>query len=288
MTLNRNLLLKFSEIFCFFLVLIGISQISDQAADWQYLIVSDWKNIYIALAVLVSLSFILAFIWEKTNKGKNLHPYLQTAIAFYLAQSIINYGAAKILKTQFQPPNYVMDTPIGDLNGFWLTWTYFGYSQTMAAILGWTQVIGSILLLFRASRLIGVFILLPVIVNIDLIDHFYTISPLAYFNALHYTVILLFLLLVDYELLAKTFFHYKVKFDLNLKYIALNVFRIALVAFSFFKINELRNSFEPKSKLNGTWQVQKYTKNGLDQPLSQNSNWSKMYLVDSSNKCNSF
>jgi hypothetical protein len=60
----------------------------------------------------------------------------------------------------------VLETPIGDLSGFWLTWTYYGFSSTMALILGWTQVAGCVLILFRATRLVGVFILLPVMVNI--------------------------------------------------------------------------------------------------------------------------
>jgi hypothetical protein len=278
MVSRKNLILKFFYIFSLLLVLVGLTQISDATSNWQYGVSQDWNKIFIALAIFVFVSILIAIVWEKSKKKINLQKYFNTIIAFYLANSIINYGAAKIFHTQFQPPNYVMDRPIGELSGFWLTWTYFGYSQTMAAILGWTQVLGAILLLFRSTRLIGVFILIPVMVNIDLIDHFYSISPLAYFNALHYTFLLFFLLFIDFEIIKKAIFHYSQSFDINLNNVLLNALRIFIVVFSFYKIYSLKNSFEKKTAFNGTWEVQKYMNNNAEVKYGNPKFWSKIYF----------
>ena len=51
-------------------------------------------------------------------------------IIFYVAYSISTYGFAKLMRTQFQPPQYILDTPAGELSGFWLTWVYYGHSQS--------------------------------------------------------------------------------------------------------------------------------------------------------------
>jgi hypothetical protein len=62
--------------------------------------------------------------------------------------------------------------PVASLTGYELTWFYYGYSRTYACILGLTQVIGAILLLFRKTAVLGAVAMLPVIVNILLIDIF--------------------------------------------------------------------------------------------------------------------
>jgi hypothetical protein len=276
----RSFCLKFSETLCLLLVLIGITQASEVTSRWQFEVTSDWTKLWPALAGLLLLSFLIAYSWQRIGKGERLHGLFQTIIAFYVAYAITGYGAAKILKTQFQPPNYILETPIGDLNGFWLTWTYYGYSQTMAYILGWTQIIGCILLLFRQTRLIGVFVLLPVMVNIDLIDHFYEISPLAYYNALHYTFLLFFLLFLDYDKLRLAFLSYQEKVSLNGRAVLLNVIRVLVIGLAFWRIGALRDGFQPKTKLNGVWKIESIARNDkvVLPSAYQDSVWSKVYF----------
>ncbi|GAB4055975.1 hypothetical protein [Spirosoma litoris] len=280
MLTTRSFWLKFFEVLCLIVVLIGLMQIVESLSRWQFEVVDDWAKSLLMLAGILLISFGIAYVWERSGKGEQLHGLFQTIIAFYVAYAITGYGAAKILKTQFQPPNYVLETPIKDLSGFWLTWTYYGYSQTMAYILGWTQIGGCILLLFRRTRLLGVFVLLPVMINIDLIDHFYAISPLAYYNALHYTFLLFFLLALEYDKLKALFMAYQEKVNLNGKTVLLNVVRIVVIGFAFWRIASLRDSFEPKTKLNGVWQVETMTRNNkaVSVATPQDSAWSKLYF----------
>ena len=276
---TRSFWLKFFEVLCLILVLIGLMQIIPASAGIQYKFVSNTMNLLIALAVMIAISFIIALLWHRSNKGNHLHKYFQAIIIFYVAYYISVYGFAKILKTQFQPPLSVLETPIGDLNGFWLTWVYYSHSETLANLLGTMQIGGSILLMFRKTRLAAIFLLLPVMVNIDLVNHFYAISPLAYFNSAHYTFILLFLLMLDYDKL-KTVFSYKGTMPLNFRGGLLMVARIFVIAAAFFTIYILKQGFQPKTKLNGEWKVLSYTKNAatIMPGECQDSVWSKIYF----------
>ena len=117
-------------------------------------------------------------------------------------------------------------------------------------------------------------------VNIDLIDHFYEISPLAYYNALHYTFLLIFLLALDYDRLQVAFLSYQEKISLNGKTILLNVVRVLVIGLAFWRISTLRDSIQPKTKLNGVWQVDTMLRNNkaVSYATASDSAWSKMYF----------
>jgi len=87
------------------------------------------------------------------------------------------YGVSKLTRHQLVVPPWVAQKPIGSLDGYTLTWYYFGYSHTYKYILGAIQVTCAALLLFRKSALIAAVITVPMMFNIMLINIFYTISP---------------------------------------------------------------------------------------------------------------
>ncbi|MDJ1498266.1 hypothetical protein QNI19_35350 [Cytophagaceae bacterium DM2B3-1] len=56
------------------------------------------------------------------------------------------------------------DKVANQLNGFELTWLYFGYSYSLALTIGLIQLIGAIVVLYKRSSLLGLFFLLPTII----------------------------------------------------------------------------------------------------------------------------
>jgi hypothetical protein len=82
------------------------------------------------------------------------------------------YGSSKLAHMQFHMNVALAQRPVISLSGYQLTWYYYGYSRVYACILGLTQVLGATLLLFRKTALLGAITMLPVIVNILLIDIF--------------------------------------------------------------------------------------------------------------------
>ena len=86
------------------------------------------------------------------------------------------YGVSKLTGHQLVVPSWVAQKPIGSLDGYTLTWYYFGYSHTYKYILGLIQVTCASLLLFRKSALLGAAMIVPMMVNILFVNIFYSIT----------------------------------------------------------------------------------------------------------------
>jgi hypothetical protein len=85
---------------------------------------------------------------------------------------LMGYGASKLAHLQFHLNHALATRQVSSLTGYELTWFYYGYSRAYSIILGLTQIGGAALLLFRKTALFGALAMLPVIVNILLIDIF--------------------------------------------------------------------------------------------------------------------
>ncbi len=122
---------------------------------------------------------------------------LEFAISIYVALNLFAYGFGKMAKVQFTYDGPLLEKTIGDLNGFELTWVFFGHSYPYVIIIGMTQVIGAAMLIPKVTRIFGTLILIPVMVNIVLIDVFYGIHFGATMNAIYFLVGLLLILLLN-------------------------------------------------------------------------------------------
>ena len=147
---------------------------------------------------------IYPFIWQrKEEKGKinseKLRSLIGGIVRYWLAASICSYGFAKILKAQFFQSISANDSLVQSLSGFDLTWNYFGHSYALAVIIAIFQIGGSVLLLFRRTTLLGAFILLPVMLNILLINLFYNIGALPFLYSILYTLGLVYLLVFRWK-----------------------------------------------------------------------------------------
>jgi hypothetical protein len=59
---------------------------------------------------------------------------------------------------------------LGEAEAFPLAWTFMGYSGAYIAFVGISQVIGALLLLHERTKLLGIAILVPILVNIVVFD----------------------------------------------------------------------------------------------------------------------
>jgi len=103
-------------------------------------------------------------------------PKLLDWLRYFCAFMLYMYGVSKLAHLQFNMSSELSQREIGSLNGYQLTWFYFGYSRIYACILGATQVAGATLLLFRKTTLLGAFLMLPVMANIPLINIFILVN----------------------------------------------------------------------------------------------------------------
>ncbi|GEM_PF-3180009 len=90
---------------------------------------------------------------------------------YVLGLYIIPFGISKILKTQFVViPVDSWQKTLENTAGTTLAWAFLGYSGWFQILLGIFELLPAILLLFRRTALLGALLLLPVSLNVFLIN----------------------------------------------------------------------------------------------------------------------
>ncbi|WP_184549104.1 hypothetical protein [Mucilaginibacter sp. FT3.2] len=263
---------KFFE--CLFLYVALVSGLYMAISTFFYKYFSSFDNSKHVKYFLYAGGFFLllavaySIYWHRKEKSSGFnsgirHAWFRGVMRYFIAYEIAVYGFAKILQTQFSRVYSRDDIPVGDLTGFELTWNYFGHSYTFAVILGLLQIGGSIMLLFRRTTLLGACILLPVMVNIVLLNIFYEISNGAFVNSLIFTAGLSYIIILRWADLKILLFQ---KVD-HLPPVKLGflkpIIKVMTIAFAFYSLYRLVVA-EPPSAFEGKWKIYELTQNGKD------------------------
>ncbi len=133
-----------------------------------------------------------------TILAKSIRYYFEMATRLYVWSLLSIYGIGKITGGQFHRkghlPAYIAQTPLSEVGSFDLAWTFFGYSELYIYFIGISQLIGASMLLFERTKLVGVAILLPILVNIIVMDYCFSINSGALLSAISYLFALFFIL----------------------------------------------------------------------------------------------
>ena len=238
----------------------------------------------IQLSVLLAVACSIYWSWKEKRGQINsalIHSRLQEIIRFWLALMISGYGFAKIFGMQFSRSYYQGDTVVNDISGMQLTWVYFSQSYALGLIIGLCQVGGSILLLFRRTTLLGTLILLPVMINIVLLNHFMGIPKGAYYNSIVYTGGLLYLLLLRWSEIKVILFKDTSTLPRIKPAFIKSAARIVAIglpcALCYTFLPE-----QPVSPLRGKWKVDEFIRNGDtikdNSWLTDNNVWKNIYI----------
>lgn len=136
--------------------------------------------------------------------------FWQWAVAYFVAVDLCMFAWRKIFHLQFYAPQGLLDKTVSSLSGQQLLIAFFAYSYPLAVILAVFQLAGSVLLLSKRLRLLGIFVLLPVVANIILFDIFYDIEVGALIQAFVITGGLFFLLAPEFGRIKDFFLHINV------------------------------------------------------------------------------
>ncbi len=105
---------------------------------------------------------------------KNWTVYLELAARYYVFLIMNVYGWGKVLGGQFfRPgrfPEKVAQILLAEADGFQLAWAFFGHSPFYIWFIGLSQVVVAWLLLGTKTKLPGVAILIPILLNIVVVD----------------------------------------------------------------------------------------------------------------------
>jgi uncharacterized membrane protein YphA (DoxX/SURF4 family) len=101
-------------------------------------------------------------------KGKDLYYGI---VRYILGLIMIAYGLTKIMRTQVVLiPFSLWERPLEFVSGKSLAWAFLGYSQWFQVLLGILEFVPGLLLLFRRTTFFGSLVLLPVTMNVYLIN----------------------------------------------------------------------------------------------------------------------
>tara|TARA_R110001592_G_scaffold18399_4_gene76399 strand:- start:3631 stop:4212 length:582 start_codon:yes stop_codon:yes gene_type:complete len=108
------------------------------------------------------------------------------------------YGLSKLLGGQFYMkgnlPAEIANTTLGEVNSFSIAWTFMGHSYAYVLFVALSQLLGAWFLLWNKTKLLGILILMPIMVNIMLFDVIFLDVYPALANAVIVTVMLFLIL----------------------------------------------------------------------------------------------
>lgn len=230
----------------------------------QYIIPVGMTSLLIGLLFSIGLSFYWHYKEKRgSSASKKCYIWLVTILRYWLAFYIATFGFEKLFDVNFAFSYHIQDALVNTLTGQELTWNYYGHSYVLTVIIGLLQIIGSILLLFRRTTLLGVMTLLPVQLNILLINIFYGIGPLTTFISI---IMVLGLSYLSMERIAEIIDFFR-RYKSTLPTIGTNALRQSirflclLIPFLFvyyysYDVRKSRHYF-------GKWNVEKMTRNGV-------------------------
>jgi len=132
---------------------------------------------------------------------------LEITCRLYVFFFLTVYGIGKIIGAQFYTaariPEEIAQMPIGLVPDFDLAWVFMGRSYGYMLFIGLAEVIGAFLLLFNKTKLIGTFILIPIMVNVIVFDIFFLDEYGALAGATLYLLMLLTIIVINKEKISK-------------------------------------------------------------------------------------
>ena len=139
-------------------------------------------------------------------KQNSIINIIEWALRLNVFMKLSLYGLGKILGGQFYTngniPDTIAQTPLGETTSYDLAWTFFGHSKAYILFIGISQLIGALLLLINRTKLLGGAILVPILLNIIVVDYFFGVAYGAMFSACFYLASILFMFYVSREKVA--------------------------------------------------------------------------------------
>jgi hypothetical protein len=160
---------------------------------------------YIEDLCLVATAVLGMLIWSlldfKRTEYRRLHFYLRVCVRYALSFTLLEYGFAKVIPTQFIFPGFSrLIEPLGDFSPMGLLWTFMGYSTAYIIFSGLAEVSGATLLLFRRTATLGAMASAAVLLNVVMLNFCYDVPVKLY--SLNLLLMAIFLMVPDIPRLA--------------------------------------------------------------------------------------
>jgi hypothetical protein len=144
---------------------------------------------YVMWLVVIILAALGTAIWSALDRRRTAYPRLATAIwiliRYYLAYTMLSYGFAKILKSQFPdlPPGRLVER-VGEVSPMGMLWMFMGYSTPYTVFAGLAEAIGGVLLFWRRTMTLGAALIAIVMTNVVILNFCYDVPVKLYSSEL--------------------------------------------------------------------------------------------------------
>lgn len=139
---------------------------------------SDTISLNILFLLLLLISAVIGIILNKSkNTTIKFIPVSKTISSYYIAFILLKYGIDKIFKKQFYLPEpNILYAQFGDLTKDTLYWSVMGLSYSYSICTGIFEVLITILILIKKTRVFGLCLAIAALVNIIIINFSFDIS----------------------------------------------------------------------------------------------------------------
>jgi len=257
----------------------------DRTVDWIY------------LGTCLALALVAAVVWSIVDRRRTrydrAYEVLRILVRYSLALTMFSYGIIKLFKGQFPapPPLRYIET-YGESSPMGLLWTFMGHSKAYVIFAGAGETLGAALVCFRRTTTLGALVLVGVMTNVIMLNFCYDVP--VKIGSTTYLVMALCLLVPEARRLADFFIfnratqptEHKLVLPRRWMRIVRVVAKVAVLAFALYNtIKSARQnatfSFEPKTFLDGIWDIKGLKKNGavVPQPLNDDKSWRRVVVV---------
>ncbi|RYY29501.1 MAG: hypothetical protein EOO04_07355 [Chitinophagaceae bacterium] len=131
----------------------------------------SYLNWAIAGGIALAVALLWTLIAQKTERKRTnynvLYYWTRVVMRYRIAVGLIAFGFLKVYPMQMPFPSLSnLLTDLGEYNTYKIYWQHVGIAIWYEILLGWVEVIGGILMFFRATTFIGALINAGVLFNI--------------------------------------------------------------------------------------------------------------------------
>jgi hypothetical protein len=239
---------------------------------------------YVEILCFAATAAVAALVWTLLDRRRpnyaRLHEWLRVYVRFGLGLTMIEYGASKVIPTQFSTPSLGrLLQPFGNASPMGLLWTFMGASPAYTIFAGASEMIGGLLLIARRTTLLGALVCMGVLGNVVMLNYCYDVPVKLYSS--HLFLMAFFLAAPDLRRLADLLiFNRRVEPAVHRPLFARKSFHrtafvirtLFLVGFAVLALYETKGMYKtygagaPRSPFYGVWNVDELVLDGTVRP----------------------
>ena len=137
----------------------------------------DYVRLLCCLILAVTATLVWTLLARKRSNDARLHEGLRVYLRFTLSLTMILYGMAKVIPSQFTVETQLtrLVQPIGEASPMGLLWTFMGSSLAYNIFTGAAETLGGLLLIARRTTLLGALVSIGALANVVMLNFTYDV-----------------------------------------------------------------------------------------------------------------